>query len=84
MLSGVVGDDHHVELVALHGLADCVEIGDGGEVTAILAQEHLHVCVAVVAKVLGLDGCALRRQRSASCGWNHRALWRLRRAKRCA
>ena len=48
----VVGDDHHVQLAALHGLAHGGEVSDGGELGHVLAQEQLHVGVVVVAEVL--------------------------------
>lgn len=37
VLPGLVGDDHHVELAALHGLSHRVEMSDGGEVAVVLA-----------------------------------------------
>ncbi|TNN34945.1 hypothetical protein EYF80_054893 [Liparis tanakae] len=60
MDGGVVGDGHHVELAVLHGAAGAVQVHDGGELAAVLAQEQLHVRVAVVAKLLRLEGRTTR------------------------
>lgn len=56
----VVGDGHHIELMLFHGAADGVQIGNRGEIAAVLAQEQLHVRVVVVAKFLGLNGLVFR------------------------
>lgn len=56
MNRGVVRDDHHAELAVVHGAAHRVQVRDGWELAAVLAQEQIHVFVVVVAELLRLDG----------------------------
>lgn len=58
----VVRDNHYVKLSFVHGAADRVQVGDGGVLAAVLAQEQVHVCVVVVAELLRLDGLVFGRE----------------------
>lgn len=59
---GVVRDDHYVKISVVGGAANRVQVGDGGVLAAVLAQEQVHVCVVVVAELLRLDGLVLGRE----------------------
>lgn len=56
MNRGVVRDDHDAELSVVHRAAHRVQVCDGWELAAVLAQEQIHVFVVVVAELLRLDG----------------------------
>lgn len=56
MNHGVVRDDHYKEFSVRRRAAHRVQVCDGWELAAVLAQEQIHVFVVVVAELLRLDG----------------------------
>lgn len=56
MNHGIVRDDHYKEFSVFHRAAHRVQVCDGRELAAVLAQEQIHVFIAVVAELLRLDG----------------------------